>query len=170
MRFLTSEECGDWLARRRLDPAPATLADPVSGRRPGYEFRIPDDAGRRVALCRHLWGKSGDEQRHGSLLVITNWSLWPSGEHFPLFIRLRNSFGERRGLIDAPGHVFEPGEGDDGLSFLCLATLFLWNYSLYSESGTAVTGCGEQFGAVFESTANPNPSLRAGLENLKVLV
>jgi len=54
------------------------------------------------------------------LLLIEEWDVWPSGEHFPLFTRLREACGERRSLIDTPGHLFGLGDAKDGLSFLIL--------------------------------------------------
>jgi hypothetical protein len=95
--------------------------------------------------------------------------VWPSGEHFPLFTRLREACGERRHLIEAPGHLFGPGEDDDGLSFLILATLFLWDYSLYSESGATIVVSHDEFGVVLEPKNRPLWELRRGLERLEVL-
>lgn len=90
--------------------------------------------------------------------------------HLPLFTRLRERLGERRLLIDAPGHLFNPGDDDDGLSFLVLATIFLWDYLLYSESGVVITGSNDEYGAVYEPKNRQVPDLRRALERLDVLV
>ncbi len=42
-----------------------------------------------------------------------------------VFDRFRMSYGERRGLIDSPGHIFEKTEIEDAISFVILAVLFL---------------------------------------------
>jgi hypothetical protein len=34
----------------------------------------------------------------------------------PLFTRFREAFGEKRPLIEAPGHLLTPGEADDAVS------------------------------------------------------
>jgi hypothetical protein len=95
--------------------------------------------------------------------------VWPSGEHLPLFARLREACGERRSLIDVPGHLFGTGDEDDGLSLLILATVFLWDYSLYSESGVAIVVSHDEFGIVFASKNYLASELRQGLEQLQVL-
>src|ERR1041384_3461789 len=38
------------------------------------------------------------------LLQVTTWGVWPSSENLHLFYRLRESYGERRLLNEAPGH------------------------------------------------------------------
>jgi hypothetical protein len=103
------------------------------------------------------------------LLLIEEWGVWPSGEHLPLFTRLREACGERRSLIDLPGHLFGTGDDDDGLSFLILATLFLWDYSLYSESGAAIVVSHDEFGVVLTPKNDLMSELRQELERLHVL-
>src|SRR5262249_48649829 len=120
-------------------------------------------------LCRLLWRECGDLARIDRLLLATAWHVWPSNEHWPLFSRLRERFGEYRHLIDAPGHAFGPGDDDRGMSFLVLATLFLWGYTLYSESGVVITGSNDEFGAVYEPKHRLMLDLRKGLERLEVL-
>jgi hypothetical protein len=103
------------------------------------------------------------------LLLIEQWSVWPSGEHLPLFTRLREACGERRSLIDVPGHLFGTGDDEDGLSFVILATLFLWDYSLYSELGAVIVVSHDEFGVVFEPKNHSMSELRQGLDRLQVL-
>jgi hypothetical protein len=102
-------------------------------------------------------------------LWIDDWSVWPSGEHLPLFTRLRQACGERRSLGEVPGHVFEAGEDEDGISFLVIATLFLWDYSLYSESGIVIDASNDEFGAVSAPMTRPMTDLKRALEKLQVL-
>ena len=40
------------------------------------------------------------------LLWVTAWGVWESSENLHLFYRVRESYGERRLLEDAPGHLF----------------------------------------------------------------
>ena len=64
------------------------LPDQLSGAPGGYtsyNFAIPSDAGERVQLCRILWESAGETDTTERLLWITGWSVWPSGEHMPLF-------------------------------------------------------------------------------------
>ncbi|HKW00867.1 MAG TPA: hypothetical protein VJN96_13665 [Vicinamibacterales bacterium] len=170
MTFLTPDECKAWLRKRGLDHIPPGPGASRPQSYEAYEFRIPHDAGARVALCRQLWRECGDQARLDRLLVMTGWSVWPSGEHLPLFTRLRERFDERRPLIGAPGHLFTSGDEDDGLSFLVLATMFLWDYRLYAESGVIMTGSNDEVGAVYEPKDRRVPDLRRALERLDVLV
>ena len=170
MTFLTPDECKAWLRKGGLDRVPLEHGAALTSNYAAYEFKIPHDAGARVALCRQLWHGCGEVEHMERLLVMTGWSVWPSGEHVPLFTRLREQFGETRWLVDAPGHMFSPGDDDDGLSFLVLATMFLWDYTLYAESGVVITGANDEYGAVYEPQNRRMPDLRRGLERLKVLV
>ena len=168
MRFLTSTESEDWCLARRLEPVSRKFGPPAS-RKPRFRFRIPSDAGRRVALCCLLWQNMVESENSQRLLWIVEWSVWPSGEHFPLFARLRRSCGEHRSLGEVPGHLFERGEDDDGISFFVIATLFLWDCSLYSDSGIVIDASNDEFGAVSGPTTQAMANLKRALEKLQVL-
>jgi hypothetical protein len=169
MRFLTSDECKEWCRQRHFVRLPYERGDSALPSTAKYRFKIPTDAGKRVALCRLLWHHIVDSEGLQRLLLIEEWSVWPSGEHVPLFTRLREACGERRSLIDVPGHLFGTGDDEDGLSFLILATLFLWDYSLYSESGAAIVVSHDEFGVVLEPKNHSVSELRRALERLHVL-
>src|SRR5262245_14650279 len=116
--FFTEEECRRWSAARGfpLGDAPySVLADgpPFSVR----YFDIPADAGARVTVVRDLWDRIGRGQPE-TLLWVTTWGVWGSSEHMPLARRFRQSLGEERPLIDAPGCLTRLGEDDDSLSLL----------------------------------------------------
>jgi hypothetical protein len=53
----------------------------------------------------------------------------------PLFARFREAFGERRPLIEAPGHLITPEEADDAVSIITLSLLFMWDCHVLSSSG-----------------------------------
>jgi hypothetical protein len=169
MRFLTRDESKEWCAQRHFDRLPYESGSRGAHVPPTYRFTIPIDTGKRVALCRLLWRHSVNSEGTPRLLLIEEWGVWPSGEHYPLFTRLREACGERRSLIDVPGHLFAVGDDDDGLSFLILATVFLWNYSLYSESGVAIVVSHDEFGVVFEQKNYSSSELRRRLDELQVL-
>ena len=56
----------------------------------------------------------------------------------PLFTRFREAFGERRALIDAPGHLLPSEEADDAISIISVSLLFMWNCHVLSGSGRDV--------------------------------
>ena len=65
----------------------------------------------------------------------------------PLFTRFREAFGEKRPLIDAPGHVLTSEEGDDALSIMSVSLLFMWDCHVLSNSGRdAVYTSHDEFG------------------------
>jgi len=150
MQFLTPKESAQWCLQHGY-PVTEDYAEPdlnvdnfIAGR-----FPIPSDAGKRIALCRMLI-ESVWSQEPQCLLWTTQWSVWPSGEHFPLAQNVRHSFGEDRPLADAPGHIFHFGEIENALTFLVLSCLFLWDTSLMVSGGTtAISLSHDEYGVVF---------------------
>jgi hypothetical protein len=169
MRFLTDSECRAWASAHRypLDEHPyAVLADapPFTVLR----FRIPKDAGRRVALARTLWSQVG-AGRPEVLIWATDWSIWPSGEHMPLTLALRRGLGETRPIKEAPGCLTQMGEDDEALSWLTIALLFLWDaWLLAPDSQLAVFVSHDEYGEVCTRGEMPE-SLRRALDALAVL-
>ena len=145
MRFLSAEESSEWCRSRGLPVL--RKGETIRTKAAAYEFKIPEDTGRRIALCRYLWETA---RTQGSMMCIwvTDWSVWPSCEHMPLFARLRGALGEHRELIDIPGHLVEPDEGDDGLSVFILCCLFLCDFNLYSESGVVMRRSHDEWGTI----------------------
>ena len=45
------------------------------------------------------------------------------------------AFGERRPLIETPGHLLTPAEAEDAISITTLSLLFLWDCHVLSNSG-----------------------------------
>jgi hypothetical protein len=65
--------------------------------------------------------------RQPVLLWITASGLWPSSENWHLYYKLRESYGDRLLLDEAPGHLFLEHEAEDLASFLQLAMLSGWD-------------------------------------------
>ena len=64
------------------------------------------------------------------LLWVTQWGVWGSSENPHLYYRLRETYGERRQLAAAPGHLFLKHEGSDLATFIQLALIFGWDFYL----------------------------------------
>ena len=64
------------------------------------------------------------------LLWVTLWDVWNSSENFHLYYRLRESYGDRRQLSAAPGHLFGSHESSDLATFIELALIFGWDFYL----------------------------------------
>jgi len=169
MKFLTEPECERWCSERGRVPPRRLRERPLPGQVVSHHFAIPNDAHGRVALCRILWNLSGESLRGERLLWINGWSVWPSGEHMPLFTRWRAAFGENRTLMEACGNVVQPGEDADGLSILVVASLFLWDCWMYAETGAVAMISHDEFGFVLEPRDHGESTVRAQLNKLGVL-
>jgi hypothetical protein len=139
MRVYTYKECAEWCAAHGYPTR--HIKGFVVGPDPDLTepdfrfamFSIPEDAGRRVALVKDLISLIDG---NAELLVqIGDWAVWQSGQHMPLFDRFRQAFGERRPLIETPGHVVPAAERDDAISILALSVLYLWNCHVLSAEG-----------------------------------
>jgi len=56
--------------------------------------------------------------------------VWGSSENLHLYYRVRESYGDRRQLAAAPGHLFAKHEGGDLATFIQLALIFGWDFYL----------------------------------------
>jgi hypothetical protein len=99
------------------------------------QFEPPEKPGHLTAFTRSLFDGFGEFP--GALLVFTDWDHYRPDE-MTLIQSLRRGCGERRWLIDAPGHLFEVTEQTDAVGYCYLAVMFGWSAYLYLASG-AVT-------------------------------
>jgi len=93
--------------------------------RSSSSFKIPEDAGRRIALvAEHLRGFHSVGK---TLVWFDDWGVWPSGQRIHIFERFLASYGERRPLIEVPAFLFGRQDFEDLISFVTLGVLFLWD-------------------------------------------
>jgi hypothetical protein len=97
------------------------------------QFTLPVDSGKKVWFAKFLY--SLVEPSTELLIWLGDWSVWPSGQHMPLFARFRQSFGETRPLIETPGHLLTPDETDDAISIISVSLLFVWDCHVLAASG-----------------------------------
>jgi hypothetical protein len=132
MKCLTPEECSDWLRERGIVEDPYsrdTSADDFC-----FQFEPPIKPSRLTAFTRGLFDTFGEFA--GALVVFTDWALYRPDE-MALVDSLRRGHGERRALIDAPGHFFSASEQDETIAHCYLAVMFGWTAYLYLPSGAA---------------------------------
>ena len=135
LRFLTQQQCQIWATAhgyRLYDPPWGRQVDVAS--LDEQRFHLPEDSGARMALARMLWDSLASDAPE-ALVWVTEWGVWPSGEHLPLAAAVRRGYGETRSLHDAPGAIIGRNEADAGLSLVALATLFLWDCWLLLPGG-----------------------------------
>lgn len=126
MQCFTPTECSEWLRQRDIAEAPRGV--------PVWQFGLPKEAGRIIAFTRSLFLAFGDFP--GGLLVFTDWALYRPDE-MALIDSLRRRHGERRPLIEAPGHVFTPAEVSEATGQSYLPIIFAWSAYMYLASGLA---------------------------------
>lgn len=139
MRCLTYQQCAEWCSSRdyatryiegyRVGPHPDLQSPPFHF----VEFKPPTDSGRKVAFARMLY--SLIDPKPELLMWLGDWAVWESSNHMPLFTRLRQALGERRPLIDAPGHLLTADESDDAISVLIVSLQFIWDCHVLTASG-----------------------------------
>jgi hypothetical protein len=166
MQFLNPTECNEWCQRHGFLPPDQFKRLIKTKPLPVHEFNIPCDAGRRVTMSRALWKFVAHAEEHEQLIWMVEWGVWLANEHMPLFDRLRSSFGETRPLIEAPGQVVQPNEEEDGLSFLVIAAVFLWDCWVYSTSGAIAMLSHDEFGMVYEPREEMQADIRQVLANI----
>ena len=140
---LTYQECLDWCRKRGY---PATEADKFGRPAPAVKEQFhqvpliyPKESGPKVELAISMidWMSSSNE----ILLWVSDWAVWHEYHHMPLFTRFREAFGERRPLIEAPGHLVDKKDFDDAVSVLATSLLFLWDCHVFADNERRVYVC-----------------------------
>jgi hypothetical protein len=135
MRFLTQQECATWCEARGYP-----LSAPVNGKRDlaldtqsaSHDLPYQGDCGKRVYIAKQVVSRA--VASGPALLWVSDWAVWPTSQHLPLFSRFREALGERRPLSEAPGHLVGPDDEDDAVSVLAMALLFAWNCAVLTDS------------------------------------
>jgi hypothetical protein len=128
MRFYTKEECQEWLrGRNRVLPDKTTgmSSDRIEYPQQPYKF----------FYFAH-WIATSLTYRMPALLWITEWDIWPSSENWHVYYKLRHTYGDRRLLHEAPGHLFLEHETEDLASFLQLGMLNGWGGYLLTHANS----------------------------------
>jgi len=169
MRCLTYSECAEWCSRRdfptrhiegcAIGPHPDIESPPFHF----VEFTLPADSGQKVAFGRFLY--SLVEPAPELLFWLGGWGVWLSSQHMPLFTRFRQTLGESRPLIDAPGHLLTPEEADDAVSILVVSLQFVWDCHILTSSGrNAVFVSHDEFGWFASRDESVADSVRKKIE------
>jgi hypothetical protein len=135
MRFLTRTEWESWCSERDVPLREDGWVRPDINSDFFHTVDVPyhADSGSKVAIARFLF--SLVQPQPETLLLIDDWAVWPSSQHAPLFMRFRQALGERRELIEAPGHLVSASDSDDAISIVATSLLFIWDCYGISSSG-----------------------------------
>jgi hypothetical protein len=132
-------------------------------------FAIPEDAGHRIVLARLLYPTTWSFQQP-LLIWTTGWSVWPSGEHMPLFLRIRQALGDGRSLDEANAQIVDGDSSEDGESIVILHALFLWDcWVLTERADYAVFLSHDEWGEVYFRSAGACDGLLQELARLDLL-
>jgi hypothetical protein len=130
MQFLTPAEWQEWCVQQGVGLRLAGWVRPSIGEEQYHVAKVPypTDSGRKVFLARQLLALVAFEGE--ALLLVDDWAVWPSSQHLPLFTRFREALGERRPLIEAPGHLIDAADAEDAedaVSIVAMSLLFFWD-------------------------------------------
>jgi hypothetical protein len=76
MRALTKSEACEWCVAHHIPLDKRQLPQPNFAESQGRDFKIPSDAGQRIALLSRLFQDIPTDQE--ILLWFTEWGIWPS--------------------------------------------------------------------------------------------
>jgi hypothetical protein len=119
LQFLTDEQCRRWLANRwqpDFDRSTRRASIPYS-----------NVASRMHYISR--WLASELSYNEPVLLWVTDSNIFPSSSNWHLYYRLRESYGDRRLIDDAPGHLCLNYETQDLATLIYLTRLNAWDAS-----------------------------------------
>ena len=160
MRILTKAECQQWCEEHGFGLSSSGKPS-ILGAPEGADFRIPKDAGARLALAQGHLRKFREAPE--VLVWITEWAVWPSGERMHMFDRFRLSYGVASPLIEHPGHLLGHDEFEETSSMAAFAILFLWDcYVLACDKRAALFYSHDEFGSVSAGEVEQDASGNAG--------
>lgn len=136
MRCLTGSECEQEAHRLGLTLGEEFLRLMAGAEPESVALTIPDRSGEQAFLINSLFNSNPGTKQW--LLWLTAWGIFPSLEYPVIWKEIREKHGERRPLIEAPGHLFTEGEWELARGMAWLAMLFAWDAFLWSDSAGTV--------------------------------
>ena len=118
MFFLTKQECETWVQALDID------TPQVESGRGDLRVNFVNQRHASLVLSQALVSWLG--QFRECLLWVTEYGIWPSSEDWHLYYSLRTSYGDRRQIGAAPGHLFLRHEQTSLATFLSQALQFGW--------------------------------------------
>jgi hypothetical protein len=135
VKALTTSEAMEWcrahgigLSERNL---PARAESDLRSRR----FATPSVASKHYWFSRFIEGSLGPWSR--CLLWVTASGIWKNSENWHLYYRLRQSYGDRGLIEEAPAHLFLDYESGDLISFLQVGLGMGWDMHLLTSDDYA---------------------------------
>lgn len=133
MKTLTLNESHDWCRDCGIELDRSSLGVPPAAEGNALRLALPAKASRLTWFSRVVEESIQPWER--CLLLVTGWGVWASSENWHLYYRLRQSYGDKRLLEEAPGHLFLGFEANDLVSFLELGIVFGWDMHVVPAGG-----------------------------------
>ena len=130
MITLSTGEAQKWCLDHGIALSPRGIPD-LSWGVDFERFKIPSDAGQRVALVRADLQQFKDQT---VLIWIGDYQVWPSGQWEHLFNQFRKSYGISDGLNVFPAQLIEPEDFDAAISLAVYSILMLWDCYIIPDS------------------------------------
>jgi hypothetical protein len=130
LKCLSDQECRAWLAPLGVELDPQDGTSIVGGATESVWFEISDSCRRQSIAVKTIFYFFPDDCRW--LLWLREWGHKPSEEYPEIWNEIRRKNHEKRSIIEAPGHLFEPHEKELAAGMLRLAMLFGWGAFLLS--------------------------------------
>ena len=163
MRFLTDDEARRWCKRepQMLNASNNPLQWPNGF--PVLRFVYArEPAPRLFWICREL--VAALEYWDEALLWVVLSGVWASSENTHLYYRLRQSYGDKRHLEQAPAHLFLRHEGEDLTTLLHLCLLFGWEAFVFTSHDYArIFVSHDEYGEIAVPNGRSVEPLRAAL-------
>jgi hypothetical protein len=135
VRFLTPEDWQAWCNERTIPLRKAGWIRPDVSADHFHIAQIPYrvDSGAKVNMARFLFSLVAPDPE--TLFLLSDWAVWPSSQHMPLFTRFRQALGEARSIMESPGHLVTSSDGDDAVSIIATSLFFIWDCYGISSTG-----------------------------------
>jgi hypothetical protein len=134
VRFLSSKKTQDWIARRRAPGNALLTPGKADGESHELQFVVTGlEPPKLIALLNDF--VAALQSWRQCLVVIHEIEL---GHDDPnLYYRLRSSYGDRRLLEEAPGHVFLQHERHDLRTFILVCIVNAWDADIMPDDNYA---------------------------------
>ena len=113
MRAISRSEFKLWCNQHGFEVAEREWLSYANQPRLSFTVKLQDAPYKVVAFARSCFGVDNESPFEGAMIWFRDWGIWNlvDEETFNQTIQLlRTDLGERRPLIDAPGHIFSSEE------------------------------------------------------------
>ena len=135
MKTMKTAEASEWIKAFNLDVDQHGTARGAGDNSQRRRFEVPKYASKHAWFCQFIESSLRPWSR--CLFWVTEWNIWESSENWHLYYRLRQSYGDKRLIEEAPVHLFLNYENHDLISFLQIGLSMGWDFSVLTQENYA---------------------------------